>query len=278
MNKKRRLKGDMERIRLAIVGSGALGSIIARAIVKDLREDFELVGILSGRYENALKLADEVNTKAYRDLDEVLEERPDYIIEAAGPAVVKEMGEKILAKGINLIVLSVGAFADESFYKAMASLARENNCRVHLTSGAVGGFDVLSSAMLMEEGRVQILTEKAPKSLVGAPYLEGKELSEVEAVDVFTGTAKEAIEAFPKNINVAVATALASAGVDKTKVTIRSVPELKSNRHTIKFQGDRVRVAVQIESRPSADNPKSSTLAAWSVVSLLKRLVSPISF
>ena len=86
MNKKRRLKGDMERIRLAIVGSGALGSIIARAIVKDLREDFELVGILSGRYENALKLADEVNTKAYRDLDEVLEERPDYIIEAAGPA------------------------------------------------------------------------------------------------------------------------------------------------------------------------------------------------
>lgn len=74
------------------------------------------------------------------------------------------------------------------------------------------------------------------------------------------------------------ATALSSVGVDKTKVVIRSVPGMKSNRHSIRLEGDTVSVLVDIESKPSPENPKSSTLAAWSVISLLKRMASPITF
>jgi aspartate dehydrogenase len=183
-----------------------------------------------------------------------------------------------LENKINLIVLSVGAFADEIFFKKVEETARASNSRVHLASGAVGGFDVLNSAILMENSSVEIITKKSPNSLNGAPFLKGRELSQDTMEEVFTGTAKEAIEVFPNNINVAVATALATVGVDNTKVIITSVPGMKSNTHSIKLKGDTVKVLIEIESSPSADNPKSSTLAAYSVISLLKKLVSPIIF
>ena len=268
----------MKKYRLGIIGSGSLGSIIGKYVSKELYEDYEIVGILSSRIDNALKLANEINCKAYKGLDEMIKDKPDYIIEAATPNVVKDSAVMILENRISLIVLSVGAFADEIFYKKVAQIAKENNCRVHLASGAVGGFDVLNSAILMEDGTVGITTEKSPNSLNGAPYLKGRELSKDDVEEVFTGTAKEAIKVFPKNINVAVATGLATTGVDNTNVVIRSIPGVKSNKHIIRLKGNTVKVTVEIESTPSPDNPKSSTIAAWSVISLLKRLVAPITF
>lgn len=268
----------MKKYKLGIIGSGSLGSIIGKYISKELYEDYEIVGILSGKIENAENLSNQINCKAYDSLDEIIKDKPDYIIEAASPSVVKDSTFKILENGINLIVLSVGAFADEGFYAKAAQLAKANNCRVHLASGAVGGFDVLSAAVLMEDVTVGITTEKSPSSLNGAPFLEGRELSQDISEEVFTGTAKEAIEVFPKNINVAVATALATIGVNRTNVIIRSIPEIKSNKHTISLKGETVKVTVEIESIPSPDNPKSSSIAAWSVISLLERLVAPITF
>ena len=38
---------------------------------------------------------------------------------------------------------------------------------------------------------------------------------------------------------------------------------MKSNKHKIQLVGDTVKVTVEIESIPSPNNPKSSTLAAW---------------
>ena len=65
----------------------------------------------------AMKLANKLNVNVYNNLDEVIEDSPDYFIEAAAPNVLKEMGIKILGSCINLIPLSVGAFADRDFYE-----------------------------------------------------------------------------------------------------------------------------------------------------------------
>lgn len=268
----------MKKYKLGIIGSGALGATIGEYVHKNMGESYEILGVLASNRENALKLSNKLNAKAYSNLDELIEDSPDYIIEAAAPNVVKEMGIKILEKGIDLIPLSVGAFADGDFYKLAEKTALENNCQVHIPSGAVGGFDVLAGAMLMGDAQVSIETEKAPESLNGAPYLQGRKLPEDKVEEVFRGFAKEAIEHFPKNVNVAVATAIATTGVDKTRVSIDSIPGRKGNKHEIKLQGDNIKVNIAIESIPSADNPKSSTLAAYSVIALLKRLVAPISF
>ena len=268
----------MKRYKVAIVGSGALASVIAQALSKELSKEYELLGVFSGRLENALKFGEKFNCKAYKNLDEIIEGNPDYVIEAASPDVIKDIGIKILQNGINLIPLSVGAFADKEFYKKVEQAAIDNNSRVHLPSGAVGGFDVLRASMLMEDVEVSIVTEKSPESLNGAPFLNGRLLSEDKVEEVFSGAAKQAIELFPKNVNVAVATALATTGVDNTLTVIRSIPKMSSNKHEIQLTGDTIKVTVVIESSPSVNNPKSSTLAAYSVIALLKNLVSPIVF
>ena len=268
----------MKKYKLAIVGSGALASIIGQVVCKDLSDQFEIIGILSGRIENALKLSNKLGSRAYKTLDEIIEDSPDYIIEAATPDVLKDIGVKILQNGISLIPLSVGAFADREFYKEMEEKALENNSRVHVPSGAVGGFDVLHGSMLMEDVEVSITTEKSPKSLNGAPFLDGRELSDDHIEEVFKGSAVEAIKLFPKNVNVAVATALATTGVDNTKVIIRSIPGVTSNKHETKLKGETIKVNIVIEANPSEDNPKSSKLAAYSVIALLENLVAPIVF
>lgn len=264
--------------KIGIVGSGSLATIIGEVVSRDLSRDYKIIGIFSRTYENALILSKKIGSRAYRNLNEMLEERPDYIIEAASTKLVEDIGVKVLERGINLIPLSVGAFAKKEFYEKMKKLALENKARVHIPSGAVGGFDVLHGAMLMEEADVSISTEKSPESLDGAPYLQGRKLSQENLENVFQGSAGEAIEHFPANVNVAVATALATRGVRDTKVSINSRPGSKTNKHKINLKGETVKVEILIETKPSENNPKSSSLAAYSVIALLERLAAPITF
>ncbi len=268
----------MKKYKLAIIGSGSLGSIIGKIVSRDLSEKYEILGVLSGKIENAIKLADEIGCKAYKTLNEIIDDKPDYVIEAASPDVFKDIGVEILANGIHLIPLSAGALADKEFYNNVKETALENNSRVHIPTGAVGGFDVLRASVLMEDVEVSITTEKSPRSLNGAPFLKGRKLSEEKVEEVFRGFAMEAIEHFPENVNVAVSTALATTGVENTKVSIHSIPGLKSNKHKIELAGETINVTIKIETTPSKDNPKSSTLAAYSVIGLLKNLVAPITF
>lgn len=268
----------MKKQTLTLIGSGSLGSIIGNAVSQELSEEYEILGVLSRRVENAKKLAEAIGCKAYQSLDEALDDKPDYIVEAATAEVFKEVGEEILANGISMIPLSVGALADTKFYNQVEKTALENESRIHIPTGAVGGLDVLRGAISMEDVEVRITTEKSPESLNGAPFLKGRKLSVEKAEEIFSGVAKEAIVHFPKNVNVAVATALAGAGVENTKVSINSIPGLESNRHTIEVVGETIQISTTVETTPSEDNPKSSSLAAYSVISLLKELADPIRF
>lgn len=268
----------MKKFKLAIVGSGALSSIIGKFVAQVLSEDYEILGVLSREVENAKKLAIEIDCKTYNTISEVIYDKPDYVIEAANSEVFKEIGVEVLAHGIHIIPLSVGALADQDFYDAVKKAAVENGSRIYIPAGAVGGFDVLRASLLMEEVEVSITTEKAPNSLNGAPFLKGRILSEDQEEEIFSGTAEEAIEHFPENVNVAVATALATNGVQNTKVVVHSVPGFETNRHAIKLTGETVNVDIVIETKPSEENPKSSSLAAYSVISLLKDLASPFVF
>ena len=67
----------MKKYKLAIIGSGALGSIIGKVVSKDLSDEYEILGVLSGRIENAKKLANKIDCKAYKSLDEVINDNPD---------------------------------------------------------------------------------------------------------------------------------------------------------------------------------------------------------
>ncbi len=261
----------MKKLKLGIVGCGFLGNIVVDAWRDGLLDDYEVVGCLNRTEEPARTLAEKAGCAACRDLDELLALAPDYVVEAAAPVVVREIAERVLKSGSNLVVLSIGAFADAEFYERIEQTAREAGTRVHLPSGAIGGFDVLRTATLMGGARASITGTKGPKGFRGTPVFAESLLSETAKRRVFAGTAKEAIEQFPTKVNVAVATSLATLGPKNTDVFMDCEPGFEGDEFRIEVDCGEVRAVLNIYSRTAA-------IAGWSVVALLRNLVSPIVF
>lgn len=259
----------MEKQKIAIVGCGKLAKIIAGAVRDGLLCEYELVGVLSRSPSSAQALSDAMGGKVCQTLDELLALHPDYVVETASPAALREIAEPVLTHGANLVTLSIGAFADADFYGRAAQTAQAHGTRIYIASGAVGGFDVLRTAALMSGLSASITTEKGPESLRGTSVFEEGLLNEKK--EVFRGSAKEAIALFPTKVNVAVAASLASAGPEQMRVSINSTPGFVGDDHRIEVEGDEVHAVVDIYS-------KTSAIAGWSIVSLLKNLVSPIVF
>lgn len=262
--------------RVAIIGFGALGRIVAGAWESYLGASYELTGIYEKLHTESRMEIVELGYRAYPSIEELLSDRPDYVIELAGVGAVREYGQMVLACGSNLIAASIGALADDELRKKLEWIARENGVKIYLPSGAIGGFDVFQTVALMGDAKGSIDTYKAPAGLNGAPYLEGRMLSETEAEVVFQGNARAAIEGFPKNVNVAVSSGLASVGLDEMTVTIHSQPGLTENMHRIVVANETVKATLEVASKPDKSNPKSSVVTAWSVIALLRNLSSTI--
>lgn len=261
----------MKKLKLGILGSGFLGGIIADAWKNGLLEEYELVGIAGRNEEKTNALAAKVGCKACHTSDELLALKPDYIAEAASGAAVKEIAVKALSAGTSLIVLSIGAFADAAFYEEVKKTAAEHGTKVHIASGAVGGFDVLRTISLMGKGTSEIHTHKGPASLQNTPLFKDQLMTDTEETRVFEGNAKDAIALLPTKVNVAVATSLATTGPEKTGVKITSVPGFVGDDHCITAEIEGVKAVVDIYSSTSA-------IAGWSVVAVLQNIVSPIVF
>lgn len=268
--KEERSKG-INTMRLAILGNGFLAGIVVEAAKKGLLADYELVGVL-GRSEDKTKaLAEKAGCKACFTIEELLAQQPDIVAEAASVAAVKDFAEQILAAGVSLAVLSIGAFADQAFYEKTAQTAKAHGTKVHIASGAIGGFDVLRTVSLMDQARVTFETHKGPASLQNTPLFTEQLMTDTDETKVFEGTAKEAIALLPTKVNVAVAASLASVGPDAEHVEITSVPGFVGDDHRITAQIDGVKAVVDVYSSTSA-------IAGWSIVALLQNLASPIVF
>lgn len=258
------------KYKLGIVGCGKLGKIVAQAIVDGLLPEYALAGATSLHLADAEALTKLAGGVACETVEALLAQKPDYIVEAASPTALRALAPLALAAGVSIVTLSIGAFADQAFYEQCAADARAHGARIHLASGAIGGFDVLRTTALMG-GKVtaSITTEKGPDSLRGTPLFEESLMGEKR--EVFSGTATDAIALLPTKVNVAVAASLATVGPEQMRVSINSTPGFVGDDHRIEVDNDEVHAVVDIYS-------KTSAIAGWSVVALLQNIVSPIVF
>lgn len=266
----------METKTLAIVGCGKLANIVLDAFIKGLLPDYRLIATYSRTFEKAENIARKIQSLNFgydctpcHSLNELLHLQPDYIVETASPSSLKELAVPALKNGSSIVTLSIGAFADEEFYKLVAKTAAENETRVHLASGAIGGFDVLRTVSLMEKSEVSFETKKGPNSLKNTEIYE--EGLQTEARQVFEGNAAEAIALFPTRVNVAVAAALASTGPENIKVSINSVPNFVGDNHRIEIKSEQINAVIEVYSQ-------TAQIAGWSVVNTLRNITSPIVF
>lgn len=261
---------------LALVGSGKLAEIVVDALLAGLLPDYLLIGIYSRTKENADRLAQkadgtpaEPSCASCISLEDLINLKPDYIVESASPAAMKKLVLPALRNGSSIVTLSIGAFADQAFYEEVATTAKKHNARVHLVSGAIGGFDVLRTVSLMGKCEASIDTEKGPDSLKGTAVYE--ESLQEERRKVFAGNAEQAIALFPTKVNVAVAASLASVGPTNMKVSVTSTPGFKGDDHRIEIKSEQVHAVVDVYS-------KTAEIAGWSVVNTLRNITSPIVF
>ena len=260
---------------LALVGCGKLSDIVVDAFLSGLLPDYKIVGAFSRTREKTQRLVEKIKAHsgdmcaACISLEELLALKPDYIVETASPAAMKELVLPALQNGSSVVTLSIGAFSDEQFYEEVKQTARDNNTRVYLASGAIGGFDVLRTVSLMGNCEASIATEKGADSLKGTSvYSDDLQTGQRK---VFEGNAQEAIALFPTRVNVAVAAALASVGPRNMKVSVTSTPDYVGDNHRIEINSDQVHAVIDVYSR-------TAQIAGWSLVNTLRNITSPIVF
>ena len=202
----------------------------------------------------------------------------DVVIDCAGHAALSEHGPTILRRGLNMVPVSMGALADAELELPLRAAAREGGAKLHLASGAIGALDALHAARAGRLDRVTYTGRKPPKGWRDSP---AEEVVDLEALKTeathFQGTARDAEMRYPKNANVAAAVALAGLGFDATEVRLIADPTIESNIHEVTAEGDFGQFHFQINGRALPDNPRSSALAAMSVLSKLAQLSQPVT-
>lgn len=267
----------MQKKKVAIIGTGNIGTAIAKELNSQLKKNYKLVGMMKRTNERIEELATTFETKVVTDFSELLALQPDFIVEAASVDSVKKHGATILAQGIHFIPLSVGALADTAFYESLQQEAQANNAVLYIPSGAIGGFDFMRKMTLADYPEVEINTYKSPASLSEAPFLKEQSLNTHEKEVVFDGSAQDAIKGFPQNINVAVATGLATIGPEHVRTIIHSIPRLEANIHEITIKNKEGTADIHFAAKPSS-NARTSSITPWSVISLLKNITDPVRF
>lgn len=258
-------------MKIGIIGGGTVATFLTKSINIDRRlPGCTVDSALLRRPEVADEWERTYGTRAFTDLEAFLSSGIDIVVEAATVEAVRDYAEKVLSKRKDLVVISVGALVDPKLYERLSEMCRQLGTRILLPSGAIGGLDVIHSAMALGQlDQVTLTTRKPAASLLGHQVEE-------EQV-VFAGTATEAISRFPKNINVAIVLSLAGLGCDDTRVTIVADPQATKNTHCIEAVGAFGKMSIQLENDPMPDNPKTSYLAALSVLSTLKKQTERIS-
>jgi len=209
-------------------------------------------------------------------LDELLERKPGVVAEVAGQGAVREYGPEVLRRGMDLLVISIGALAEPKLLEALKT-ATQGGGRLLLPAGAIGGIDAIAAMRLGGLDTVRYRSRKPPVAWRGSPAEKVADLDSLKSRTVlYRGTAGEAALLYPQNANVAAAVALAGLGFDATEVELVADPDAPGNVHEIEAEGAAGRFAIQLLGKPSRTNPKTSALAALSVARALLNLKTSI--
>lgn len=265
-----------------MVGCGAIGTVIAKAIDEGAAGASKLEGVYDVVRQKAETLVGQLSSrpKVASSAEELIcLPGLDLIVEAASQQAVRELAAKVLAARRDLMIMSVGALVDSELLRSLVDAALRADRRIYVPSGAIAGLDAVKAARAASIAEVTLTSRKAPKALKGSPYLDRlaptlNGLTEPKVI--YEGPATEACRLFPANVNVAATLSLASLGPDNVKVRVIADPKVQKNVHEVTLRGAFGELIARTENLPSPHNPATSYLAALSAIAMLRRLTSPL--
>jgi aspartate dehydrogenase len=267
--------------KIGLIGCGAIGSELALAIDSGRVKKAALVSLYDNVENVAVELKSKLQNKNIKSFSNfsLFTSSPafanaDIIIEAASQDAVKKFAKTIIQAGKDLIIMSIGALAEQDLLHELLDIASRKEVHIYVPSGAIAGIDAIRSVKHLLNS-VTITTTKNPKALVGAPFFEKTRIKPeliTQKKLIYEGTARDAVKEFPANVNVAAALSLAGLGMDATKVKIIADPDTSVNQHQITAIGTFGEIKIVVRNIPSPSNPKTSYLAVLSAVECIRSI------
>lgn len=265
---------------LGLVGYGSIGASLLGLLGGDVAPERITVLVRKGRgaaAAEALKGVGLPSAEVVEDAKHLIARRPDLIVECAGHAAVREAAVPALRAGIDVIVVSVGALSDPALETALCEAATSGGAQMILPAGAIGGLDLLSALSAAGDLEVDYTGTKPPAAWRGTPAEKAVDLDALDApAAFFTGTAREAATAYPKNANVAATLALAGAGFDRTRVVLIADPSASGNLHTFEVRSPLATCGFRIENKASTGNARTSATTIYSVLREIRNRIGPV--
>lgn len=249
----------MDRLNIGLIGGGAIATFLLEEIEQKEIDGIHIRSVLVRDQEKYAHLK-QYGIDLYTDVHAFVDSPVDLVVEASTVEAVHENIPVVLKKK-DVILISIGALVDEVFLQDLKQIAEDSNRFLYLPSGAIGGLDLLQNAGALGGVESVVLTTRKP-----AYTLTDEQLTQEKTL--FSGAARAAIEQFPKNVNVAIVLALAGIGMDRTQVNVVADPATDKNTHTITIAGAFGSSEVTVTNEPLPSNPRTSYLAAISVLQM----------
>ncbi len=267
---------DINKIKIGIIGCGTIGGELAKAVNTKFKNQAELTALCDLDKNKALKLSRSFKKKiAILSIDALIE-KSDFIIETASKEISALVVKKAVTQKKDVLVMSVGGLLNNW---PLLKLAQKNGCRIFIPSGAICAIDAIKAACIGRIDKVSLTTRKPPSGFFNAPFVVKNRIN-LNSLDketvIFEGSAQEAVEGFPQNINVAAVLSLAGIGAKRTKVKIIASPNASVNSHEVEAEGEFGHLLARTDNLPSPDNPKTSYLAVLSAIATLENVFSSV--
>lgn len=246
-------------MKVGIIGCGAIANIMTNFAVEG-KLGIDLKFFYDRDIERAENLALQVDGTVVLEVEDMLD-KVDLVIEAASPQAVADVIPKVLEEGKDVLIMSIGALMDKELRQRLEKIASSTDSKIFAPSGAIVGLDGIKAASIGKIKEASLITRKPPKSL--GIKTEGETI-------LYEGKASDAVKEFPTNINVAAALSLA-CGKD-VDVKIIADPSVDRNMHEVHVIGDSGEFTTITRNVRCSMNPKTSVLAAYSAIKLLKSL------
>jgi len=251
---------------IALIGCGAISSSILQ-LLKSYPTITVRWLVLPRFDEQSKKFAEKNAPQATPVLSLAKNDYPDLLVECAGHKAILQHVLPALKRGINVVVASIGALSSGDTLQLLIQAGINNNAKIYLPSGAIGGIDALVAAKIGGLDKVIYNGSKPPLAWINTPAENLCDLMNLkQPYCFFSGTARDAAQLYPKNANVAATLALSTLGMDQTLVNLYADPNITQNVHHIEACGTFGNMDVTMRGNPLADNPKTSALTVYSLL------------
>jgi len=266
------MKRSHKKIRIGIIGCGAIGSRIAKSCRQELKNYCRLSGLYDIDHRRARQLACSVGHERLA-VPSILPliKNSDLIIEATNAPDPVTFLAQAIKNNCDVMVMSVGKILSSP---NLFRLAQQRHRQILIPSGAIAGIDAFKAIRSSKISKITLTTRKPLSGFRNHPlFLKKKHAPKNKdgAIRIFSGGVAAAVKHFPQNINVAATLALASGQLKKIRIRIFASPKYRNNSHEIEVQGDFGRILTRTENTICPDNPKTSLLAVLSAIESIKQ-------